>query len=165
LITTAGNGQEDQVGKPPIEHQCLFGKENFGFPLVTSRVFEHRLSLAATLIHAFERALRRFVGPDIAVAIFRAQSMNRSARGWGVRSLTVMMPTTVRSGANFTGNALSPTRLALKSATELGSSPTNRPVAIRVAVSWPDKLTMLARGGAMPAARKTSRISRPGKLL
>ena len=52
----------------------------------------------------------------------------------------------------------------LDRATERGTNPTKRPVAIRVVVSCNDKVETLARGGSSPLARKISAMSGPRTL-
>jgi hypothetical protein len=59
--------------------------------------------------------LRRSVDAETDFVMSRAQSMNSSANGLTVRFFTVMMPTLVCCAGNFTGNNLSPMRLALPS--------------------------------------------------
>jgi hypothetical protein len=75
------------------------------------------------------------VGYRIDLATSRAQPMNSSAKGLSVRPLTVMIPAAKRPAGNFSGTIFKPTRLALNRATEFGSIPTKRPLAISVTVS------------------------------
>src|SRR5262249_41324107 len=97
-------------------------------------------------------------------ATSRAHPMNSSAKGLSVRPLTVMIPAPKSAAANLTGRIFRPPRLALNCATELGSTPTKRPLAIRVTVSWTDSVTMLGCGGCSPAARENPAMSEPGPV-
>src|SRR6516225_8591756 len=117
-----------------------------------------------TRIHMFLELFRRFVGAAIAVLVSRAQLMKRSAKGLSVRFLTVMIAVETRGAGKSMVSILSPAREALNCATDLGSSPTNCPVPIRVAVRWPDNVTMLGRGACISWAWKISRMSEPGTL-
>ena len=65
---------------------------------------------------------------------------------------------------SLSGSIFRPARLALKWATELGSTPTNRPLAISVTVSCPDSVTTLGCGGIQLAGAEVPRMSEPGML-
>src|SRR5689334_9183056 len=69
-----------------------------------------------------------------------------------------------RTAGNFAGSTLSPARL-LKSATDRGNTPTNRPPAMRLTVSCTERLAMLGCGGLSLLARKSSRMRVPGTVL
>src|SRR5581483_11216604 len=86
------------------------------------------------------------------------------AAGLSVRFLSVTILAGKRTGGSFNGNVFSPARLAWNCATELGNTPTNRPLAIKVTVSCPEKVVMLGCGGCKLLARNSSRMSEPGKL-
>src|SRR5262249_8252676 len=105
-----------------------------------------------------------FVGAVMAAPTFRPHSMKSLAKELSVRFLTVMIAVATRGAGKFIARILSPAREALNRATELGKSPTNWPLPIRVAVRWPDNVTRLARGGCALLAREKSTINETGTL-
>jgi hypothetical protein len=105
-------------------------------PSLESAAFARRTPNADATIWHYLRAIHlRVPGAEIDFATARAELMNNWASGLGVRFLTVMTLTEPSTVGTWTGNSLSPTRLALNRATEPGSSPTNLPVAIIVVVN------------------------------